>query len=273
MKDHALRTLLPTTFLCVIGAAPALAHEMWLQPSAFTVKADEPAAVAFFVGDAADITPWKINWDKLHSFRSFGPEGVQDQQATITMGTAMLPAKAVIRWHRAGTHMLAMESYHQSIELPAAKYNAYIKEDGLTAAIDQRQRTRTTGKPGREIYSRRTKALIQVGDTITDEALQPIGQTLEIVPERNPYAPGAQAALPVRIMFEGRPLSGALVALTPLGTGSKPVQSHISDAAGHAAFDVPRSGSWMVSVVWTRPMQHNPDADYDTIFASLSFGY
>ena len=86
-----------------------------------------------------------------------------------------------------GTHLIALESYQQPISLKAEKFNAYIKEDGLTQAIDYRTQNKATGTPGREIYSRRAKVLLQVGDAPSDQVLRPIGQTLEIVPLRNPY--------------------------------------------------------------------------------------
>lgn len=259
--------------LALFVALPAQGHEMWLQPSAFTVAPGEPVGITLLVGDAADVKPWKFAWEKLNSFRSYGPEGMRDEQATIgtiAKGGIIAPAPS---WQAAGTHLLAFESNHQPHSMVAAKFNAYLKEDGLEAVVDARRRAGTTGRPGREIYSRRTKALIQVGATPTDGILQPIGQTLELVPEHNPYSPGSDTKFPVRTLFQGRALPGALVALTALATGSKPIQKQITDAEGRAVFDVARRGGWMVSVVWSRPIENNKAAEFETIFTSLTFGY
>ena len=256
---------------CAIG--PTYAHEMWLQPSASLVRPGQTVDIAILVGDAADVTPWHFTWDKLHSFKSYGPEGIVDLQTKILPITDRAPGNASLRWISPGTRMLVLETYQAAIELPAEKFNAYIVEDGLAAAIAQRQHTGTTDKPGRELYSRRVKALIQVGDITTDDVLRPIGETLEIVPERNPYAPGNDTKMPIHVVFEGQPLAGALVALTALGTGAKPLQTVITDVKGHAVFDIARRGNWLISAVWTRPMTDAHAADYDTIFASLSFGF
>ncbi|WP_174296298.1 DUF4198 domain-containing protein [Sphingomonas bacterium] len=272
-KETILRGVIAVVAAACAAPSSVQAHEMWLQPSASVVRPGETVDVAMLVGDAADVTPWKFAWDKLHSFKSYGPEGIIDQHAAILPVTDRTPSNASLRWETPGTYILVLETYHAAIELPADKFNAYIIEDGLAAAITQRQRTATTDRPGRELYSRRVKALIQVGDTVSDEVLQPIGETLEIVPERNPFARGTDPRMPIRVVFEGRPLPGALVALTALGTGAKPLETRITDAGGHAAFDIARRGNWLISVVWTRPMTDVRAADYDTIFASLSFGF
>jgi len=259
--------------IAALVAFPAAAHEMWLQPSTFRTSPGDPVKVTFLVGDAADVTPWTFRWEKLHSFKSYGPQGISDQQTTIRPITPATPENAVMNWQTPGTHMLVLESHHQPNTLTATRFNDYLAVDGLTPAIEHRKRNGETRKAGREIYSRRSKTLIQVGTAATNNVLQPIGQTLEIVPERNPYAPGNDTRLPVRIIYEGRALPGALVALTALGTGSKPIQKQTTDAEGRAVFDVARRGNWMVSVVWTRPIKSNKTADYDTVFTSLTFGY
>jgi uncharacterized GH25 family protein len=117
--------------------------------------------------------------------------------------------------------------------------------------------------------------LVQVGPPGADQphVTRPIGLTLEIVPERNPYAPRASDALPVRVIYEGRPLPGALVKLTNLGADEKPVAQVRTDGAGRATFSVPRRGEWLLNVVWTKPIQGDAPGDFDTTFSSLTFGF
>ena len=103
--------------------------------------------------------------------------------------------------------------------------------------------------------------------------LRPIGQTLEIVPVRNPFAWGNETALPVRVLFQGLPLAGAQVRILPLGVKNVAVQKIRSDASGQANFNIPNSGAWLIMVVHARPMTGHPTAAFDTIFSSLTFGY
>ena len=172
--------------------------------------------------------------------------------------------------------MVAMQSNHASSELAAAKFNDFLKEEGLTPAIEHRQRTGANGKMGRELYSRRAKALVQVGKAdprAKSAATDRMGMTLEIVPERNPYTLRPAEKLPLLVLYEGKPLAGALVKLTRLEADAKPMAMQRTDASGRAAFAFPRKGKWQANVVWTKPIEGNPKADYETVFSSLAFGY
>jgi uncharacterized GH25 family protein len=79
--------------------------------------------------------------------------------------------------------------------------------------------------------------------------------------------------LPVHVFYEGRPLAGALVKLTNLEFDVRPVAMRLSDAQGRASFSFPRTGTWLINVIWTKPISGNPNADFDTTFSSLTFGY
>ncbi len=161
-------------------------------------------------------------------------------------------------------------------DLPALRFNDYLQVEGLTPAIQERERTRKTEAPGRELYSRRAKMLIQAGPSDAATAAfvtAPIGMTLEIVPEKNPYSLAQNEPLPVRVIYRGKPLAGALVKLTNLSFDARPLETHLTDPAGRAIFNVPRTGAWLLNVIWTRPLKGDPKADFETTFSSLSFGY
>lgn len=205
--------------------------------------------------------------------RDYGPGGPIDHLAALRR----LPAAAIpaMRFDAPGTHIVALRSSHALSDLPAVRFNQYLEEEGLAPAIKLRARAGANNRPGREIYSRRAKALVQVGPAAAAQphVTRPIGMTLEIVPERNPYTPGRPAALPMRILFEGRFLPGALVKLTNLNADEKPVATARSDRNGRAVFNVPLTGLWQVNVVWTKPIRDDARGDFDTTFSSLTFGY
>jgi hypothetical protein len=81
------------------------------------------------------------------------------------------------------------------------------------------------------------------------------------------------ATLPVVVIYEGRPLAGALVKLTNLEHDATPLELHLTDHAGRATFTMHRSGTWLLNVIWTRPPASSRDSDFETIFSSLSFGF
>jgi len=65
---------------------------------------------------------------------------------------------------------------------------------------------------------------------------------LEIVPDVSPYAVPKPLVFPVHVLFEGRPLPGALVKLTNLEHDAEPVETHLTDKYGRTE-PFPRSGS------------------------------
>lgn len=255
------------------AVTPALAHDMWIATPSFSVAVGQAAPVSLRVGHADEEDPWNAPWERVHSFRSYGPNGVQDHQAALVVPPPKNAPNANITLDGAGTHIVALESYHSTSTLDAAKFTEYLKTEGLDAAIRLRAATGASEKPGVEIYSRRAKMLVQVGGTPSANVLRPIGQTLEIVPLTNPYARGSETVLPVRVLFQGRPLVGAQVRVLPLGVKNGTVQKVRSDTDGRASFNVPNRGEWLVMVVHARPMDGHPSAAFDTIFASLTFGF
>lgn len=128
---------------------------------------------------------------------------------------------------------------------------------------------------GAENYGRQAKSIVQVGPPGTGSLAQvtkPLGLPLEIVPEQSPYTEPRPAIFPVRVIFEGRPLAGALVKLTNLEHDAAPLEMHLTDQAGRASFTLPRDGTWLRNVIWTKPLPSSRDTDFETIFSSLSFG-
>lgn len=186
------------------------------------------------------------------------------------------PADLITTMKRPGVHVLALQTNHAVSELPSIRFNDYAKVEGLTPALDLRTQTGTTGSPGREIYSRRAKALILVGPaSVRGDArsTHALGLSLEIVPERDPYALGKSRELPVHVVFEGKRLAGATVKLTSLEFDAKPVATAKTDRNGRVVFQVPPVGEWLINVIWTKPLKGDPRADFDTTFSSLTFGY
>ncbi len=169
-----------------------------------------------------------------------------------------------------------MQTSYSFSELPSIRFNDYAKEEGLALAIAQRRRTGKSGAPGFERYSRRAKAIVQVGahtPASQSAVTRPIGLKLEIVPARNPYALGASRMLPVHVLYKGRRLANATVKLTSLEYDAKPVAVAITNRSGRASFRIPPTGSWLLNVVWAEPVAGDKRVDFDTTFSSLTFGY
>lgn len=267
-----MRMIVPILALAAL-AEPVDAHDFWLQPQRFWITPGAAIPIAIFVGHGVNRAPWGVKSDRVLMLRAIGPRGVVDHLPAVrAQVVADIPA---MRFATPGTQIVALRSNHATSELPAVRFNDYLREEGLTPAIAVRERTGRTSMAGREIYSRRAKTLVQVGPPSSNQShvTRPLGMTLEIVPERSPYAPGTGDEFPVRILYEGRALPGATVKLTNLNADDKRFASRQTDGQGRAVFSVPRVGIWQFNVVWTKPLKGDARADFDTTFSSLSFGY
>jgi len=268
-----LAAALLTATPALLNTVPALAHDVWLQPRGWQVMPGTPLATTVEIGHGQFRQRWGAQADKVAYLSSFGPEGVVDRRAEFKPSSDDPNLSPVFA--RAGLHVLVLNSFNAFSDLPSIRFNDYIAYEGLTPVIDARAKARITDQPGREVYRRRCKALIQVGIPNRADAqlaTRPLGLSLEIVPLLDPYALGADRQLPVRVIYEGHPLAGALVKLTSLEFDSKPIATARTDAKGETRFHVPPVGSWLVNVIWSKPIA-NPQADYETTFSSLTFGY
>lgn len=216
----------------LLFALPAAAHDFWIQPEA-------PHSLLVGHGPYRQISP--IPPSRITRFEAIGPAD--------------------------GAHLLVLETDDKAqSHLPAIRFNDYLQTEGLTPALEERQRTGRTSRDGSERYSRRAKALVGGGP---DDPLftKRVGLALEIVPERS------ASALPVQIFYKDRPLAGALVKLTDLDHDEQPFETHLTDPSGHASFTLPAKGSWLLNVIWTEVQGPDAETDFATIFSSLSFKF
>lgn len=274
-RPHRTVLSLGVVIAAAAVSASAAAHDFWVQPLNFWISPNTSVMTTLQVGHGEFRERWNADASRVVLFRSIGPGGaIADHQRELRAST--MDQDRLIGFGAAGTHVLVLQTNYAASTLPGIRFNDYLKQEGLTPALELRARTKVEDQPGREIYSRRAKALVQVGPA-TDKAqawvTRPLGLSLEIVPEVNPYAIGAGGVLPVRVIYEGKPLPGATVMLNNLQFDGRPLESVVTDAAGRAVFKFPRNGAWQLNVLWTKPLAGNPKADFDTTFSSLTFGF
>lgn len=256
------------------GIGPAIGHDFWIEPAVFQVAPGKPVELRFLIGEPGKVEHWATEWRKVVSLQDFAPSGVIDALAAIRPNDGKEPpldrVDATVALIEPGTHVIAFTSAHATSDLAAPEFEAYARHEGLTLVLADRAARGRTGARGRELYSRRAKALIQVGPRATETVSRPIGQTLELVPEHNPAALAPGQPLVVRVWFHGAPVAGAGVVLERLGAGAAHGVPVVSDAAGRVSFPAPGVGAWKLNTVWSYPID-DPRAEYETVFASLSF--
>jgi len=264
-------------FICIalaLASGPADAHQFWLAPSQYVALPGRAVEVRALAGTG--FRGERKPWSPSHCVRF-----VARTARVLDLTRAASPGDFV--WSRfaasdAGGAMLAFESGFTPIELPGPQFHAYLEEEGLDGPLAERRRDGAE-KPGRERYRRCAKSWLAGQDG--GRAIGAIGLPFEIVPLA---IPGAEAILPTRVLWNGRPLPGALVKAwrAPLGPGGALTDGATRDSLGVAwqgrtdtrgevSVPVAVDGEWLLSVVQMVPSATPAEADWESTWASLTF--
>lgn len=265
-----MRTLLRCALLlfAAFAAGSGRAHEFWMLPDAFALPAGDSTRLTLAVGQDFRGEPVPFSAPLVANLRHLS-RGADIDLRLLAPAAGALALR--LRFARAGTHLVALDTHPSAIELPADKFNDYLRLEGLTAVLQARERAGTSNRPGRERYRRNVKTLLQAGGESDDTWSRRTGQRLEIVPLADPSGLAPRQPLPLQVWFDDRALAGALVKLWN-GSGAELLAlSAVTDAQGRVSFALPRSGTWMASVVQMVPAPGATDHDWDSYWGNLTF--
>ena len=268
--------------LAWLVAAPAMAHDFWIEPASFSPLPGQTVAVRLLVGehfsgDAVARPPA----ESMHRFvlvdagTGAGPNAGRNAGPhagfTLPGRTGADPA-GVFRLAGPGAYVIGFHGKANAIELLADKFNAYLREEGLESVLEVRARRDQLNQPGREIYVRCAKSLLLAGSARADglPADRILGFPLELIAERQPGLLRDGEVLPVRLLHDGRPLAGALVVALHRDDPGRRLALR-SGADGRVLLPLARPGQWLVKAVHMRPAPADSGADWESLWASLSF--
>jgi hypothetical protein len=252
---------LGSVFLC---AASLSAHEFWIEPTTFAPTPSKVIGIRARVGDGVLGDPVPRDPSLL-------------QELVVDAGSGPLPVvgrdgadpAGLLRITANGMHVVGYLGKPTPVELSAAKFNDYLKDEGLDTILVERTRLKAADRSARELFTRCAKTLVLAGPARRDQRDQQLGFPLELVSEANPYvlAPGDEFTFTLR--YRGRPLGGALVTAIRRQDGRR--LSVRSDAAGRARFVLPAGGGWLIKSVHMTAAPANTGADWVSYWASLTF--
>jgi hypothetical protein len=190
-------------------ATPAAAHDFWVQPKTYWPDTDAATPLTLQVGHGPERQRSAIRRARIAGVFALGPDGRR-----LDLGEALQPGGADdgrVRLAEAVLHVLALETdSHAESHQPAARFNAYLVDEGLTPAIEARRRLGRTEVDGAERYGRVSKALIQVGpvDAASQRRERRAGPVWPAAGDRAgaiAYAPNRATDLPVRVSLSRPP--------------------------------------------------------------------
>lgn len=259
-------------FLLIFLLGTAIsAHEFWLEPQRFHLNKGETLKLKFLVGEDFTGENWKGNRSSVQSLKLYY-NGITDHLEAL-IPDSLSGDSLKLQFFDEGTAMIAYQSTNKSITLAPDKFLEYLKEDGLYNAISYRESHQENDSSGRELYQRCAKTIFQVG-TSTDGSFKHVcGLPTELIPVTNPYTLKKGQDMVVKILVEGKPTEGLKIRTWYRENGKTVKNDLVSDVDGMVRFPLSLSGKWMVSNVTMIRLENNSSADWQSYWASLTWGY
>jgi uncharacterized GH25 family protein len=249
--------------LALALAAPAGAHDTWLLPGAFAVRAGGSVELAMTSGMGFPKNESPVAPDRIarSGFRAGGGSGELKIEGTRD---GALRLSAVLS--QAGVATLWAVSRPRTLDLKPDQVAHYLEEIGQADTVGKAWEAR--GRPAfKETYSKATKTFVRVGTTSGKPLWQdPVGLPLELVPVSDPTAIKAGDTFVLRLLWEGKPLDTVKVAA--LGPDGKP-QMLRPDAAGRVSFAISRPGPWLFKATRLTESAKRPN-EWESEFTTLT---
>ncbi len=244
----------------------ALAHDFWIEPSTFRPTAHSTVSIRLRVGQdylgdpvARRATSQLIRFDALSANGTAPVIGVEGEE----------PA-GVVEIESDGMTIVSYESTPSYVELTEEKLAQYLRDEGLERIQDGRRKSKFAGLPWKENYSRCVKSLLWTGRGPANVYKKAVGMTLELIPEKNPYAMKGSGELPVQLLYRGKPLAGALVVAIPKLAPNRRMALR-SDAQGRVHLKLHSAGEWLIKAVEIVPARPGLAGQWESFWASLTF--
>lgn len=259
---------LPVALSLALGgfslAAEAPAHDFWVQPERYIAAPGETVGLRLFIGDAFAGLPFLRDPKHLAEFFVVGPRGrsaVSGRPNRLEVGE--------IGPLDAGAWVVAYRSNFTLSTMKAERFDDYLRKEGFEEARRVRAARGDSAAPGREAYARATKAIVEAGgDSAGYDAA--LGLPLEFVPERAPAGMRPGEVFTVRLLLAGDALADAPVTAFAAAAPDLPIRAR-TDSAGRAELILRHAGAWLVRAVHMAPAAPGRGADWESLWASLTF--
>jgi uncharacterized GH25 family protein len=269
LRVTAWRSLLT---LCLLSSFAAQAHEFWLMPQSFSVPPAQAFQLELRVGAGWPGESLGRNPAYIERF------GLLDAKGELRIGgqPGADPAGVVLS-KVPGAAWAVFRSKHSALTLEADKFESYLREEGLEHIIEARRLSGTSQAPGREMYSRCAKSLLQVGTNAkTPAALlkRNTGLMLELIPQTDPQQLRGGGAFTVQLLYLNQPLRGALVRALPQtaidGVSAAQITGRTDDQ-GRVTLPLSKGGVWLLNAVHMVVAAPQLNADWESVWSSLTF--
>jgi uncharacterized GH25 family protein len=170
-----------------------------------------------------------------------------------------------------GQALLEMTRGYEFNEVSRDNYSEFLTTQGydkLAEKVKSSNQFRV-----KEKYTRYLKTLVYVDEHDGDDYQKVLNDTYEIILKDNPYRKKYGDDMSALVMFRGKPVKGAAIALYIKSlSGNVYTQNLATDAKGMITFTMSREGIYLLRSVMIEPTK-DKDADYESWWASFTFPF
>jgi uncharacterized GH25 family protein len=245
------------TAILLLAASPLAAHDFWIEPSTFRPAPGAVVMTALRVGQDFVGDPVPRSSALIDSFV------VRDADGTHPVaGFENRDPAGIIRFPKNGTAIIGYCSKPSPLEIPRAKFEQFLRDEGLESAVPASARAEETH---RERFIRYAKSIVSNGGDPSSLS-QPFGFRLEIIPMTSVMS---AEPLQIRVLFEQKPLANALVTAIARDNPAGHIRLR-TDKQGRVTLPL-ASGVWLVKTASIVPAPHDAGVAWETLWASLTF--
>jgi uncharacterized GH25 family protein len=265
-----MRRIIPIllAFLLVESAA---AHDYWLAPADYRPAVGKAVDVRLFVGDKFDPEiERQFKRSRTVRFQLLDRRG--KSLDLLTSGREGEKPMLYLELPQPGAYLLSMQRDWSLIEMTAEKFHKYLEHEGLGSVIELRKQAGEADQAASERYRRYLKSLLLADGVGGDTWRRQLGHRLEILPLADPSLVKPGTTLPVRVLFESRPLADVQVAAMGRdGEDKVTVVRSRTDKKGQAELKIDHAGEWIVRLVYLRRCTEPKEADWESFWAAMTF--
>lgn len=261
---NRLRTI-AALIVSVILATAAIAHDTWLIPDRFLVEPNSSVLLDLTSGMAFPSLETSIKPERIDSAKC-RLAGRTVALSDLTPGPKSLRFKA--RLSDVGMATLWIELKPRALELTPKQVQEYLDEIEAPLTVRQQWASAKGPRHWREVYTKHAKTFVQVGESQADSSWsEPVGMSLEIVPETDPTRLRSGDEFAFRVLENGAPLADFPIGFVP-EESDKP-QIRRTDKEGRVRYRLAMSGRWLLRGTKLRKATQ-PGVDWESDFTTLT---
>ncbi len=249
------------------------AQDIWLIPD-FASQPGQRMKIRAYQGTAFPIGGSAIAPDLITRFALYGASGKTDA-AGIRPLEGWTEAEVAVE--APGSHVVTLETRPQPRQFDPGEFSEHLTREGLTSILELRANKKQETQPARMLHADLAKTVVIAGSGTADTATSPVGMKLELVPLKNPdlVLPGEK--IPIRVLFDGKPLPHAQVSALsenfPAGDrdDGDPGYKTRTSYEGIAYVSILAPGTWMLRLIHVIPADEGADHEWESFSSTLTF--